>query len=132
MVTPQLISTRRFHAPLFGLLCVIGMFLQASPRAHGYWRLVWSDEFNGTSLESTKWTYDIGNGYISGGVFVPGWGNHELQYYTRRPNNVNVSEGVVHIIARKEYFSGSPYTSARIKTAGIFFKKYGRFEFRAK
>ena len=34
------------------------------------WKLVWSDEFNGTGLpDSTKWAYDIGNW---------GWGNNEL------------------------------------------------------
>jgi beta-glucanase (GH16 family) len=91
------------------------------------WQPVWSDEFDGTSVNSTKWTYDIGNGQN-------GWGNNELQYYTSRPTNVFVAGGLLHIVARKEVpqYNGFDYTSAKLKTQGLFSKKYGRFEFRAR
>ena len=91
------------------------------------WQVVWSDEFDGTSVNPTKWTYDIGNG--SGG-----WGNNELQYYTSRPTNVYVAGGLLHIVARREVpqYNGFDYTSAKLKTQGLFSKKYGRFEFRAR
>lgn len=91
------------------------------------WVLVWSDDFDGKagiSPDSTKWTYDIGNS---------GWGNSELQYYTKRPSNVQLSgDGNLIITAIKESFSGASYTSARIKTKGLFSQTYGRFEARIK
>src|SRR5271168_3792886 len=43
--------------------------------AQGGWQLVWSDEFNGNSINTNNWTFDIGNG-------IGGWGNNELEYYT--------------------------------------------------
>ena len=95
------------------------------------WQLVWSDEFDGAageSPDSTKWTYDIGRG--PGG---DGWGNRELQYYTDRPENVSMDgEGNLVITARFETFAGAPFTSARIKTQGLFDQTYGRFEARLK
>ncbi len=87
--------------------------------------LVWSDEFDGTSIDTTKWTFDIGNG-------ADGWGNQEREYYTSRTNNAYVAGGVLHIVARQESFGGFPYTSARMKTQGLYWKKYGYIEFRAK
>ncbi|MFZ9977584.1 MAG: glycoside hydrolase family 16 protein [Candidatus Kapaibacteriota bacterium] len=93
------------------------------------WTLTWSDDFEGiagTSPDKLKWTYDIGTGNN-------GWGNSELEYYTNRPSNVQLNgEGQLVITARKESFSGSGYTSARIKTQGLFSQTYGRFEARIK
>ena len=93
------------------------------------WILTWSDEFTGdkgTLPDNTKWTFDIGVGNN-------GWGNSELQYYTNRPTNVQLNgEGQLLIIAKRETFSGSGYTSARIKTQGLFSQTYGRFEARIK
>jgi beta-glucanase (GH16 family) len=94
-------------------------------RSKADWNIIWSDEFNGNSVDSTHWTFETGNG--SGG-----WGNNELEYYTSRPQNVFVSGGTLHIVARKESLNGFSYTSARMKSAGLFSRKYGRFEFRAK
>jgi uncharacterized repeat protein (TIGR03803 family) len=90
---------------------------------NGYWQLVWNDEFSGGSIAPNHWTFDIGAG---------GWGNNELEYYTSRSQNAYVSNGVLHIGARKENYNGSSYTSARLKTLGLFAQTYGRFEFRAK
>lgn len=89
-----------------------------------YTRLIWADEFNHKGApDSAKWTYDIGGN---------GWGNHELEYYTNRPENVVVKGGMLHITALKENFKGSKYTSARILTKGKFSFQYGRVEVRAK
>ena len=95
--------------------------------SHADWQLAWSDEFNGTSVDTAKWSYDIGNG-------VGGWGNNELQYYTSRSTNVYLAGGFLNIVARKEVpqYSGFDYTSAKLKTDGKFSKTYGRFEFRAR
>lgn len=93
------------------------------------WELTWSDEFDGaagTLPDSTKWTFDIGTGNN-------GWGNAELQYYTNRTSNVQLNgEGQLVITARRENFSGSAFTSSRVKTKGLFAQKYGRFEARIK
>jgi beta-glucanase (GH16 family) len=88
--------------------------------------LVWSDEFNGASLDLTKWTYDNGNGSPAG------WGNNEYEYYTSRTNNVYVSGGLLHIRAQTESTNGLLFTSGRIKTEGLFWKTFGRIEWRAK
>ncbi|WP_310555138.1 glycoside hydrolase family 16 protein [Flavobacterium sp.] len=93
------------------------------------WQLTWNDEFNGATGESpdaTKWTYDIGTGN-------GGWGNQELEYYTNRPENVAMDgNGNLVITAKKENFGGSAFTSARIKTQGLFSQTYGRYEARLK
>ncbi|MEM9837090.1 MAG: glycoside hydrolase family 16 protein [Bacteroidota bacterium] len=93
------------------------------------WQLTWSDEFEGdagTAPDPSKWTYDIGRG-------DNGWGNLELQYYTDNPENVSLDgEGNLVITARRETFGGAPFTSARIKTQGLFAQAYGRFEARMK
>jgi beta-glucanase (GH16 family) len=88
--------------------------------------LVFSDEFNTDGApDPSKWGYDIGTG-------SNGWGNSELQYYTNRPDNVVISGGTLKITAKKESFSGSAYTSARILTKNKFSVKYGKIEVRAK
>ena len=74
-------------------------------------KLVWSDEFNGTSLNTDYWTYEIGNGSW-------GWGNKEQQYYTNSEENVSVSNGTLKITAKYESIGGKNYTSGRIKTSG--------------
>jgi beta-glucanase (GH16 family) len=88
--------------------------------------LVWSDEFNTDGApDPTKWGYDIGTG--SGG-----WGNAELEYYTDRRDNSVVSGGTLKIIAKKETFSGSNYTSARLLSKGKYDMTYGKVEVSAK
>ncbi len=95
------------------------------------WNIVWDDEFNGTTLNTNNWTFDIGNGFYSGSYYVSGWGNNELEYYTSRTNNVYVAGGLLHIHAQEESYDGQSYTSGRIKSLGLFSKEYGRFEWRA-
>ncbi|MED5016483.1 family 16 glycosylhydrolase [Paenibacillus chibensis] len=108
---------------LFSLL--IAMMPANVTNAAPTWNLVWSDEFNGTSLDKSNWKAEIGTG--SGG-----WGNNELQYYTDRPENVQVTGGNLVITARKEAYGGMNYTSARIKTQGLRSFTYGKIEARIK
>ena len=102
--------------------------------------LVWSDEFtNNTSTQAqpdpTVWTYDTGNS---------GFGNQELENYcawgssTSPCSTTNPSEyvgsypgtdGVLYIMAQQP--SAGVYTSARLKTQGLFSFQYGRFEVKA-
>ncbi|MFP4847063.1 family 16 glycosylhydrolase [Winogradskyella sp. PE311] len=90
--------------------------------------LVLSEEFDvdGTP-DPSLWAFEIGDGTAQG---IPGWGNNELQYYTDRPENVNVDNGVLVITAQEEDFEGSNYTSGRLITQGLFEQQYGRFEAR--
>lgn len=91
--------------------------------------LVWSDEFDGSAVDTTKWEFMIGNGAEYGN---PGWGNNELQYYTSRPENASVSGGMLHITARQESFAAFNYTSARLRTLNKADFLYGRMEARIK
>ncbi|MGH7941276.1 MAG: family 16 glycosylhydrolase [Limisphaerales bacterium] len=105
---------------------------QAGATAFGPdWNIVWSDEFNGNSLNTNNWTYDIGNGFESGGNYVSGWGNNEDEYYTSDTQNVFVANGYLHIAALKQPTHGFFYTSGRIKSLGLYFTTYGRIEWRA-
>lgn len=87
------------------------------------WALDWSDEFDGSTLDHSKWLEETGGG---------GWGNNELENYTSRTDNVRVENGVLVIEARQESYGGNAYTSARIKTAGLQERTYGRYEARIK
>jgi len=98
--------------------------------------LVWSDEFSNTTSANAQpnpavWTYDTGAG---------GWGNGELEDYcawgsslspctTSAPNAYVGTDGYLHIAAEQP--SPGIYTSARLKTQGLFSFQYGRIEFRA-
>ena len=98
--------------------------------------LVWSDEFNNTSGANAQpdpkvWTYDTGAG---------GWGNSELETYcgwnssvspcnSSSPNAYVGTDGYLHIVAQQP--SPGVYTSARLKTQGLFSLQYGRIEVRA-
>lgn len=86
------------------------------------WEVAWSDEFDGTEVDQSKWTYDVGNW---------GWGNNELQYYTvDRPENARVEDGNLIIEARKNDME-QEWTSARLTTRGKVSFLYGKIEFRA-
>jgi beta-glucanase (GH16 family) len=88
--------------------------------------LAWSDEFDTPgSPDPSKWGFDIGTG--SGG-----WGNNESEYYTNRQANAVISNGTLKIIALKESYNGSAYTSARMLTNNLYSFEYGRIDVRAK
>jgi beta-glucanase (GH16 family) len=98
--------------------------------------LVWSDEFTNSSGAPAQpnpaiWTYDTGNG---------GFGNEELETYcawgsntspcsTANPSEYVGTDGNLYIVAQQP--STGVYTSARLKTQGLFSFQYGRIEFSA-
>lgn len=84
------------------------------------YQLVWSDEFDGTSLNTNKWGYENGNLGV----------NNEKQFY--QTQNVAVTGGNLVITARKETVQGQPYTSGRLNSNGKFSTQYGRIEARIK
>lgn len=85
------------------------------------WTLTWADEFDGTAVSTSTWTFDVGSG---------GWGNGESQWY--RAENAEVSGGVLTITARREPFGDAPYTSARLQTSRKRTFTYGKFAIRAR
>ncbi len=84
------------------------------------WQLVWTDEFEGSALNTTKWTATNAAGNT----------NNELQYYS--PANVTVSGGEMVIKAEQRNLGGRNYVSGLVKTAGKYTQQYGRFESRMK
>ena len=87
------------------------------------WHLVWEDEFTGTSLNASHWSYQTGDG---------GWGNNELQFYRDGTNNLTVNGGTLKITAREESYMGADYTSARIRTINKGDWTHGKMEARIK
>lgn len=98
--------------------------------------LVWSDEFNNTTGAIAQpnpqiWTYDTGTDCC---------GNNELETYcawgdstngcskTSPSEYVGISDGYLHIEAQEPQTSPAVYTSARLKTQGLFSFQYGRLE----
>ena len=110
--------------------CRIDRYPVKRPSSSSY-TLVWFDEFNGpdgSAPDHGKWVIETG---------ANRWGNAELESYTNRPENVRIEQGQLVITARKEIYTGSDgvrknFTSARLKTEGLFSQTYGRFEARIK
>ena len=61
------------------------------------WQLVWQDEFDGSSIDQSKWSFEQN---------CWGGGNDEQQCYTDRPENAFIDSGILNIVARKETFTG--------------------------
>jgi len=90
-----------------------------TPRAVTY-TLIWSDEFNGASLDQTRWNINTGN---------PGV-NNEKEYY--QGDNIAVTGGNLVITARQQSVGGQPYTSGKLDSYNKFSTTYGRIEARIK
>ena len=89
----------------------------------GTFKLVWADEFNGTSYDTNIWSPQIaGNGF----------GNNELQYYTGLEKNIFMRDSCLVIKAYKENYGGRNYTSGKIWSQNKKYIKYGRVEARFK
>lgn len=95
----------------------------STPNTYPGQTLVWSDEFNGNTINTNNWAFETGAG---------GWGNAELETYTARSQNAFQSKGNLVIEARKENVNGSVYTSARMISKAKKFFTYGRIDVRAK
>jgi beta-glucanase (GH16 family) len=104
-----------------------------TPTSPAGWNLVWSDEFNGPSIDMSNWTF-----IVSG----EGGGNNERQYYTNG-NNASIvadtgADGTALLIeARREtgntcWYGPCQYTSARMVTEGKRSWQYGKIEARLK
>jgi beta-glucanase (GH16 family) len=90
-----------------------------SPASYDGYALAWQDEFNGTSVDLSNWTFEVGGN----------WYNNELQFY--KADNATVGDGVLTIEARNETYGGRNYTSARMITQNKRMFMYGRIDIRA-
>lgn len=95
-------------------------------------KLLWSEEFNGASLDTTLWTASNGNGCQIG---LCGYGNQELEFYS--PNNLSIvnvpfepATRALAITARRETVGGNVFTSGKIDSSGKVQVKYGMVEIR--
>ncbi|GEP64157.1 hypothetical protein CBE01nite_19250 [Clostridium beijerinckii] len=104
-------------------LMVSSFIPTVTAKADTGWNLAWSDEFNGTNINTSNWKYETGG---------DGWGNNELEYYTNRFENARIENGNLVIEARKENYNGMNYTSARLKSQGLKNWTYGKVEARMK
>ncbi len=96
------------------------------------YELVWADEFDGPEIDTTKWSFEIGDGCDQD---LCGWGNRELQYYTDRPENAFINDQghlVIKSIRETPQYEGYDYTSARMISYNKGDWKYGRMDIRAR
>jgi len=104
-----------------GLSCCWSNQRQLCMRPRQSWKLFWEDDFNGTSLDQSKWNV----------VTMPGYPNqHEREYYV--PHQVSVSDGNLVLKSVPEVYQGFNYTSGEVTSQGKFSSTYGRWEVRAK
>jgi len=85
----------------------------------GQGTLIFDDEFNSSSVDTSKWNFQTGGG---------GWGNNELETYTAQNASIqNISGNSCLVITAK-----SDHTSARMTTQNHFSATYGKVEARIK
>lgn len=87
------------------------------------YKLVWSDEFTSSSIDTSKWNYEVN---------CDGGGNNEEQCYTQNSANSYIEDGKLVIKLLKQSYNGKPYTSARLTTKNKGDFTYGYFESRLK
>ena len=125
--------TRSFSKSLLSASILTAGILSASPALAQSCQSptpIWADEFDGNSLDTSRWEPQTGDGCDQS---LCGWGNQELQFY--KAENATVSNGKLKITAKRERNRGSRYTSARLRTANMTNGgqwKNGRFEARIK
>jgi beta-glucanase (GH16 family) len=143
--TPQASASRR---PVSGhpwlVMAAVALLLAATVTAVAVfredtkpgWRLAWSDDFNGSTLDRSKWNPEDHSTF--------GDGNKELACLMSRRANVEVAGGMLTLRAIREktpricgdndsrFPNGRPYTSAMLSTEGKASWHQGRFEIRAK
>ena len=112
----------RIHYIFFAFAAIIffAAFNTITKNKNNY-KLIWSDEFNGNTIDTSSWNFEIGG---------HGWGNHEQEYYQQA--NASVANGNLIIEGRKENVGENHYTSSRMTTKGKHEFLYGKIEARIK
>ena len=121
-----------FQALVAAVLFVSGAQASASVTNPAIGQLLWSEEFNGSSLNTGAWTASDGNGCQ---INLCGYGNAELQYYS--PNNLSIvnvpfesGTRALAIQARSQAVGGNAFTSGKVDTKGKVQVQYGMIEVR--
>jgi beta-glucanase (GH16 family) len=111
------------------LLALLAVFLallplpagaQSETERHG-WQLTFDDEFNGPTLDTRKWTCDVGTSPTR---------EEPLQYFL--PSSVRVDQGHLRITSKHQWSHGRTFTSGEIQTQDKFCQLYGRVETRCR
>ncbi len=89
----------------------------------GDWRLVFSDDFAGTTLDTANWSTCYYWGCTNGG-------NKELEWY--QPSQVTVQDGTVSLTVFPERTHGEEYVSGMLSSYGKFSFLYGYAQIVAK
>src|SRR5947209_13694270 len=95
------------------------------PGVDSSWHLVFDDEFNSRTLDSTRWITNAGRGGTCTSVDVGGVACFDS-------SAISVSNGNVHIEANKERINGMDYLAGIINTDTKYYFTYGYFDIRAK
>jgi beta-glucanase (GH16 family) len=113
-------------------LLACGMHASASVTSPAIGQLLWSEEFNGPSLDTSRWTATDGNGCQ---INLCGYGNAELEYYS--PNNVSIADvpfepgtRALAIRAQNQTVGSNVFTSGKIDSHGKVQVQYGMIEMR--
>ncbi|MFC0250522.1 glycoside hydrolase family 16 protein [Massilia consociata] len=121
-----------FHTVAAAVLLACGAQAAASVTNPVIGQLLWSEEFNGTSLNTSTWTASDGNGCQ---INLCGYGNAELQTYS--PNNLSIvnvpfesGTRALAIQARRETVGSNAFTSGKVDTKGKVQVQYGMIEVR--
>ncbi|MBT0770548.1 glycoside hydrolase family 16 protein [Kineosporia sp. J2-2] len=132
---------RRAGAALVVLLFAVGAGVFVVLEHHGTperaaWKLVWADEFQGSTVDPANWVVEHESTYGDGGG--------QIACLMNRPENVTVADGVLRLTARREgdplpcgsgtddrFPQGRAYSSAHLSTKGLHEWTYARFEMRA-
>jgi len=103
------------------ILLTVSLFYTASSQCR---TLIWSDEFNGATVDETKWEY-----------YTWGWGGGGVQNCYRRAN-VAVNNGSLKLTAKYDPAvtcdTGGDFSSGFIQTRNRAYWTYGYFEARIK
>jgi beta-glucanase (GH16 family) len=123
---------KAFHAIAAAGLCACAVHASASVTSPAIGQLLWSEEFNGTGLDASRWTATDGNGCQ---INLCGYGNQELEYYS--PNNVSIADvpfepgtRALAIRAQNQTVGSNVFTSGKIDTHGKVQVQYGMIEIR--
>ncbi len=115
-----------------GLLLACAGHASSSVTSPAIGQLIWSEEFNGASLNTGTWTPTDGNGCS---INLCGFGNAELEYYS--PNNLSIADvpfepgtRALAIRAQRQTVGSNLFTSGKIDTRGKVQVQYGMIEVR--